>query len=104
MDSENEQNLRDEEWQDQTHAPGDIFRPTIDEEKLSEALQRLNMEDPTIRVEYSKELKQTIISGQGEYHLNIVKWHLDNIFKIVILKEQLILFLVMQLCFLKIAL
>ncbi len=55
-----------------------------DEEKLNEALQRLNMEDPTIRVEYSKELKQTIISGQGEYHLNIVKWHLDNIFKIAI--------------------
>jgi len=53
-----------------------------DEEKLNEALQRLYMEDPTIRVEYSKELKQTIISGQGEYHLNIVKWHLDNIFKI----------------------
>ena len=53
-----------------------------DEEKLNEALQRLNMEDPTIRVEYSKELKQTIVLGQGEYHLNIVKWHLDNIFKI----------------------
>ncbi|MDR1171347.1 MAG: elongation factor G [Bacteroidales bacterium] len=53
-----------------------------DEEKLNEALQRLYMEDPTICVEYSKELKQTIISGQGEYHLNIVKWHLDNIFKI----------------------
>ena len=53
-----------------------------DEEKLNEALQRLHMEDPTIRVEYSKELKQTIISGQGEYHLNIVKWHLDNVFKI----------------------
>jgi elongation factor G len=53
-----------------------------DEEKLNEALQRLNMEDPTIRVEYSKELKQTILSGQGEYHLNILRWHLDNIFKI----------------------
>ncbi|MFC2151566.1 elongation factor G, partial [Bacteroidota bacterium] len=39
--------------------------------------------DPTIEVEYSKELKQIIISGQGEYHLNnIVKWHLDNIYKI----------------------
>ncbi len=53
-----------------------------DEEKLNEALQRMNMEDPTIKVEYSKELKQTILSGQGEYHLNILKWHLDNIFKI----------------------
>ncbi|MDR1667967.1 MAG: elongation factor G [Bacteroidales bacterium] len=53
-----------------------------DEEKLNEALQRMNMEDPTILIEYSKELKQTILSGQGEYHLNIVKWHLNNIFKI----------------------
>jgi elongation factor G len=53
-----------------------------DEEKLGEALIRMNMEDPTIIVEYSKELKQTIIHGQGEYHLNILKWHLDNIYKI----------------------
>lgn len=53
-----------------------------DEEKLGEALGRLSLEDPTIIIEYSKELKQTIIHGQGEYHLNILKWHLDNIFKI----------------------
>lgn len=53
-----------------------------DEEKLGEALQRMNYEDPTIQIEYSKELKQIIVSGQGEYHLNILKWHLDNIFKI----------------------
>lgn len=53
-----------------------------DEEKLGEALNRLSLEDPTIVVEYSKELKQTIIHGQGEYHLNILKWHLDNIYKI----------------------
>ena len=53
-----------------------------DEEKLGEALNRMHDEDPTILVEYSKELKQIIISGQGEYHLNILKWHLDNVFKI----------------------
>jgi len=53
-----------------------------DDEKLGEAMQRMNFEDPTIQIEYSKELKQIIISGQGEYHLNILKWHLDNIFKI----------------------
>jgi elongation factor G len=53
-----------------------------DEEKLGEALNRMNMEDPTIVVEYSKELKQTLLYGQGEYHLNILKWHLDNIYKI----------------------
>jgi len=53
-----------------------------DEEKLGEALNRMHQEDPTIIIEYSKELKQIIISGQGEYHLNILKWHLDNTFKL----------------------
>lgn len=53
-----------------------------DEEKLGESLNRIHQEDPTIIVEYSKELKQIIIHGQGEYHLNILKWHLDKIFKI----------------------
>jgi elongation factor G len=68
--------------------PNPKFRTAIkaksegDEEKLGEALNRMQQEDPTIVVEYSKELKQTILHGQGEYHLNILKWHLDNIFKI----------------------
>jgi elongation factor G len=53
-----------------------------DDEKLGEALSRMSQEDPTITVEYSKELRQIILAGQGEYHLNIVKWHLDNIFKV----------------------
>lgn len=53
-----------------------------DDEKLGEALHRLHEEDPSLIVEYSKELKQIILHGQGEYHLNIVKWLLDNIHKI----------------------
>jgi elongation factor G len=53
-----------------------------DDEKLGEALNKLHLEDPTIVIEYSKELKQIIVHGQGEYHLNIMKWHLDNIYKI----------------------
>ncbi len=53
-----------------------------DEEKLGEALTRIHQEDPTVRIEYSKELKQIILSGQGEYHLNIVKWQLDNLYKV----------------------
>ncbi len=53
-----------------------------DDEKLGEALNRMRDEDPTIIVEYSKELKQLLVQGQGEYHLNIMKWHLDNQFKI----------------------
>ena len=55
-----------------------------DEEKLGEALHRIHMEDPAVLVEYSKELKQIILYGQGEYHLHIVKWHLDNIYKVSI--------------------
>jgi elongation factor G len=53
-----------------------------DDEKLGEALHRLHEEDPSLLVEYSKELKQIILHGQGEYHLNIVKWLLDNVYKI----------------------
>ncbi len=53
-----------------------------DDEKLGEALHRIHDEDPTIILEYSKELKQLILNVQGEYHLNILKWRLDNEFKI----------------------
>ncbi len=57
---------------------------SADDEKLGEALNKARYEDPTILVEYSKELKQTIIQGQGEHHLNILKWQLANINKIEI--------------------
>ena len=52
------------------------------DEKLGEALNRAQFEDPSIGVEYSKELKQTIISGQGEHHLNLLKWVLTHVNKI----------------------
>ncbi|MDR2835609.1 MAG: elongation factor G, partial [Bacteroidales bacterium] len=55
-----------------------------DDEKLGNYLNKLKEEDPTIIVEYSKELKQMIIQGQGEYHLNIVKWYIENDAKIPI--------------------
>ncbi|NLA23540.1 MAG: elongation factor G, partial [Bacteroidales bacterium] len=53
-----------------------------EEEKLGEALGRMRDEDQTLVFEHSKELRQLIVSGQGEYHLNILKWYLDNQFKI----------------------
>ncbi len=53
-----------------------------EEEKLGEALTKTHDQDPTIIIEYSKELKQIIIHGQGEHHLNILKWHLDNVYKL----------------------
>ena len=49
-----------------------------DAEKLSEILARMHEEDPTWLVELSKELKQTIISGQGEFHLRTLKWRIEN--------------------------
>ena len=49
-----------------------------DEEKLGKLLNDAKYEDPTILVEYSKELKQTIIQGQGEHHLNILKQRLST--------------------------
>lgn len=47
-------------------------------EKLSEVLTRMKEEDPTWVIEVSKELKQTIVSGQGEFHLRTLKWRLEN--------------------------
>ena len=51
-----------------------------DETKLGEALSKISAQDPTIIVEYSKDLKQTILSGQGEQHINVCKWRLENEF------------------------
>lgn len=55
-----------------------------DEEKLSEILTRMHEEDPTWVIEQSKELKQTILYGQGEFHLRTLKWRVENNDKIAI--------------------
>lgn len=57
---------------------------SADDEKVAELLHRAHMDDPSIKVQYSKELKQTILEGQGEHHLNILKWQFLNINKIEI--------------------
>ncbi len=55
-----------------------------DTEKMMAALTRMRQEDPTWIVEQSKELRQTIVRGQGEFHLRTLKWRLENIDKIEI--------------------
>jgi elongation factor G len=50
-----------------------------DEEKLSLALHQVQEEDPTVKVEVSPELKQTLIHCQGELHLSVIKWKLEHI-------------------------
>jgi elongation factor G len=52
-----------------------------DEEKLSIALHQIQEEDPTVIVEVSQELRQTIIHCQGELHLSVIKWKLEHIAK-----------------------
>ena len=53
-----------------------------DEAKLGDALNKIAAQDPTALVEYSKELRQTILSGQGEQHINFIKWRINNEFKL----------------------
>lgn len=55
-----------------------------DTEKMMAALNRMRQEDPTWVVEQSKELRQTLVHGQGEFHLRTLKWRLENIDKIQI--------------------
>jgi elongation factor G len=53
-------------------------------EKLMAALTRMRQEDPTWVVEQSKELRQVIVHGQGEFHLRTLKWRLENNEKIMV--------------------
>ncbi|MBN3035967.1 MAG: elongation factor G [Bacteroidales bacterium] len=55
-----------------------------DDEKLSNILNLMHKADQTLVATYSKELKQLILAGQGELHLNIAKWQIENIEKIPI--------------------
>lgn len=53
-----------------------------DDEKVGEVLHRMRDEDPSYIVNYSKELKQLIVEGQSEYHINVLKWFFENEYKI----------------------
>jgi elongation factor G len=73
-----------------TEYPEPKFRTAVkaknssDDEKLGSILNEIRKTDQTFLMEQSKELKQTIISGQGEQHLNIIKWIIEKINKIEI--------------------
>ena len=53
-------------------------------EKMMSALNRMRQEDPTWEVEQSKELRQILVHGQGEFHLRTLKWRLENLDKIAV--------------------
>lgn len=57
-------------------------------EKLMAALTKMRQEDPTWVVEQSKELRQVIVHGQGEFHLRTLKWRMENNEKIQTVYEE----------------
>jgi len=59
-----------------------------DTEKMMAALMKMRQEDPTWVIEQSKELKQTIVHGQGEFHLRTLKWRMENNEKIQVTYEE----------------
>ena len=59
-----------------------------DTEKMMAALLKMRQEDPTWVVEQSKELRQTIVHGQGEFHLRTLKWRMENNEKIPVVFEE----------------
>ena len=54
----------------------------IDQDRMGEALQRLTEEDPTFKVAYNQETGQTIVSGMGELHLEVIVGRLLSEFKV----------------------
>ena len=53
-----------------------------EEEKVGLGLHNLHLEDPTLVVEHSQELRQIIIHAQGELHLAATKWRLEHRYKV----------------------
>ncbi|HPE42693.1 MAG TPA: elongation factor G [Bacteroidales bacterium] len=68
--------------------PDPIFMTAVkaansqEDEKLGSILQDMHRTDPTIIAGLSRELRQLILQCQGEYHMNTVKWYMDNIYKL----------------------
>lgn len=59
-----------------------------DEDKLATALHQLKEEDPTVMIEVSSELKQTIIHCQGDMQLSVIKWKLEKQYKLDVTFEK----------------
>lgn len=57
-----------------------VAKNKADDEKLGGVLAEIHQEDPTLTIEYSRELRQVILGGQGELHLNVMKWRLEKIY------------------------
>ena len=88
-------NTKDVEWKfDFIKYPNSKYSRAIkavnssEMEKMMAAVLKMRQEDPTWVVEQSKELRQTIIHGQGEFHLRTLKWRLENNEKIQVQYDE----------------
>ncbi|TRX54878.1 elongation factor G [Fulvivirga sp. M361] len=59
-----------------------VAQNNSNDDKLGEVLHKIHQEDPTFTYEFSPELKQLIVSTQGELHLTVTKWGIENIHKL----------------------
>jgi elongation factor G len=66
-----------------------VTKNKSDDEKLSTVLSDIHKEDPTLLVEFSRELKQVLLHGQGELHLQATKWRLEHIYKMQVDFEKM---------------
>jgi len=70
---------------EEIHFPSSRIRTAVsppsksDMEKLMKSLHQIEEEDPTLVVEQSAQLKQTILHGQGQLHLDIVKYRIEKV-------------------------
>lgn len=66
------------------------IRPTKrgDEQKLSEVLHKIAAEDPSLRLEHRKRTNETLLSGQGEFHLKIAMEKMESLYKLKVAASQ----------------
>jgi len=59
-----------------------IAKGKADEDKLGEVVTKISQEDPTVQFEFSKELRQLIVTTQGELHLSVIQWKLEHVYNL----------------------
>jgi len=57
-----------------------ITKNKADDEKLGSVLSEIHQEDPTLEVDYNRELRQVILGGQGELHLSVTRWRIEKVY------------------------
>jgi len=67
-----------------------VLKPTKrgDEQKLSEILHRIVAEDPSLRIEHRTRTNETLLSGQGEFHLKVALEKMESVYKLVVETSQ----------------